>query len=105
MKRSRLIAARHQIALHSVGAPEGRGRGSRYGRASNSLRACPQRQKFNRRDVATPFIEVIPVSKRANLLVIRLAAAFPAAGERLEAAGGARKARAAAVAFFPGRTG
>src|SRR4051794_30691768 len=101
MKRSRLVAARHQIALHSVGAPT-RSRGSRYGRASSSLRACPQRKKFNRRDVATPFIEVIPVSKRANLLVVRLAAAFPAAEERLEGAGGARKPRAAAVAICPG---
>src|SRR5215211_4076474 len=100
MKRSRLVAARHQIALRSVAAPAWRGRESRYGRASSSLRACPQRQKFNRRDLATSFIEVIPVSKRANLLVIRLAAAFPAAGERLEAAGGARKAPAAAAAFF-----
>jgi hypothetical protein len=48
---------------------------------------------------------VIPVSKRANLLVIRLTAASWAAEERLDGGSGARKARAAAVAFFPGAGG
>src|SRR5919107_4995995 len=92
MKRSRPVAARHQIALHSIGAPE-RGRGSRYGRASISLRPRPQRQKFGRRGGAAPFSEVIPVVKRANLLVIRLATAARAADTRLDGGSGARKAR------------
>src|SRR5215208_7331328 len=99
MKRSRLVATRHQIALHSIGAQE-RSRGSRYGRASISLRHRPQRQKFSRRGRAAPFSEVIPVVKRANLLVIRLTAAARAADTRLEAGCGARKARARAPESF-----
>src|SRR5215204_2276748 len=96
MKRSRLVAARHQIALHSIVAPGWRGRGSSYGRASNSLRACPQRQKFNRRDRTTPSLEVIRVSKRGNLLVFRLATAVRPLYGRVNGHSGSRNRRDAA---------